>query len=296
MKKIFFIFSLFYYTCSFSQVKSVAPQFVTDPTKDSIGYSIPNIAGVKWLYDSRIINTSVAGGPITTLPTIGFNPGAGISASKWIANTFYGSQSPTASLTGGNIYELTTSNQTHNLNWTYGRQSATVTIATVVINPGSFNVFSSQPSQPGTISGTQSVTTTANTNTTYTLTVTTTDSKTATSTTTDTFLPRFYYGRCAGSTPTTTEILAFAGGNNPLTGSHAIGPVTITASGSKWPFFSYPASEGFVTIIKDVNGFDVTSAFVLTTVSLTNTSGYTQAYNIYTLNAATASNYTITTN
>src|SRR5260221_4855826 len=188
---------------------------------------------------------------VSSLPVIGqvISAGSPDNVAHQLGNQ---SQSPTASLTGGTLYELTVSNQTHNLSWTYGRQAATLNITTAVINPGSFNVFSSQPSQPGSLSGIQSVTTTANVNTTYTITVTTSDSKTATSSTTDTFLPRLYYGRSVGSSPTTTEILAFAGGNNPLTASHAIGPVTITASGSgsKWPFFTYPASEGFVTIIK----------------------------------------------
>lgn len=241
---------------------------------------------------------TVPGGPITSIPVLAFNPGTGLSSSAWIIATFYASQPPTASLTGGTVYELTVSNQTHNLSWGYGRQSATATIATAVINPGSFNVFGSQPSQPGTITGTQGVTTTANTNTTYTITVTTTDSKTATASTTDTFLPRFYYGRSASATPNQTIILAVAGGSNPLSANHTFptptNPITITASGSNNPYFSYPTSQGAATVIKDVNGFNVFTAFNQTTVSVTNALGYTQNYYCYTLNAATASDYTIT--
>lgn len=240
--------------------------------------------------------TTIPGGPITTFPTIGTNPGTNISAGQWIINAFYGTQNPTASLTGGTVYELTVSNQTHNLSWGYGRQSATATIASAVINPGNFNVFGSQPSQPGTITGTQSVTTTANTNTTYTITVTTSDSKTATASTTDTFLPRFYYGRSSSATPNQTIILAVAGGSNPLTANKAQTGLVITASGSNYPYFAYPSSEGAINNIFDVNGFNVTSAFNLTVVSVINASSYVQNYNVYTLNAATSSNYTITTN
>lgn len=239
---------------------------------------------------------SVPGGAITSIPTLGFNPGTSLSPAQWIINTFYASQPPTASLTGGTVYELTTSNQTHNLSWGYGRQSATAIIVSAVINPGTLNVFGSQPTQPGTITGTQSVTTTANTNTTYTITVTTSDSKTATASTTDTFLPRFYYGRSSSATPNQTIILAVAGGSNPLTASKAQTGLVITASGSNYPFFAYPSSEGAINNIFDVNGFNVTSAFNQTTVSVTNASGYNQNYLVYTLNAATASNYTITTN
>jgi len=229
---------------------------------------------------------------ITSLPAIS----DATATPQDFVNLFYQSMPPTAALTGGTVYELTTSNQTHNLSWTYGRQSATATISSADINPGTFHEFGSQPTQPGTTSGTQSVTTTANTNTTYTFLVTTADAKTASATTTDTFSPRFYYGRSSVSSPTSTQLLAFAGGNDPLTASRAQAALVITASGSNYPFFSYPTSEGAVTLIKDVNGFDVTTAFNQTTVSLTNSQGYTQNYYVYTLNAATSSNYTITTN
>lgn len=293
MKKAIFLFLAFICLKTQAQVIVTQPyifqketQVLTTPVNPNDVVRLSDIGG----------GSTVPGGPITTFPAIGTNPGTSISAAQWIINAFYGTQTPTASLTGGTVYELTTSNQTHNLSWGYGRQSATATIATAVINPGSLNVFGSQPTQPGTITGSQSVTTTANTNTTYTITVTTTDSKTATASTTDTFLPRFYYGRSSSATPNSTIILAFAGGSNPLTASKAQTGLVITASGSNYPFFAYPSSEGAINNIFDVNGFNVTSAFNQTTVSVTNASGFTQNYFCYTLNAATASNYTITTN
>lgn len=253
----------------------------------------------RWPEMTRMISSSggtIPGGPITSIPVLTFNPGTNLKASDWIIATFYASQPPTALLTGGTVNELTASNVTHSLSWVYGRQSATATISTAVINPGSFNVFGSQPTQPGTISGGRSVTTTANTNTTYTLTVTTSDGKSATSSTTDTFLPRFYYGRSSSATPNSTIILAFAGGGNPLTGGKAQTSILITSSGSNYPFFSYPSSEGAINNIFDVNGFNVTNSFNQTTVSVTNTQGYNQNYFVYTLNAATSSSYTLTSN
>lgn len=240
--------------------------------------------------------SKITGGTISTLPFLGQVLPHNIPVDSAFKLLYFGSQPPTATLTGGTVYELTVSNKTHSLAYNYGRQSATATIATVVINPGSFNVFTSQPAQPGTVSGTQSVTTTANTNTTYTETVTTTDSKTATSSTSDTFLPRFFYFRSPDAVPTQADILAFAGGSNPLQAGHNITAAVIIASGSNYPAFAYLASEGNVTVILDVNGFNVTSAFNATTISLTNSQGYTASYRVYTLNAATSSNYTITTN
>lgn len=304
MKKIILILCLFIPVLAWAQ----SPVIISQPylfqkyitTKDSIlkvNNDQDTLASRRYVRNLLISAGSlIPGGAITSLPTVGFNPGTSLSASDFIKNVFYASQPPTASLTGGTVYELTVSNKTHNLNFSYGRQSATNTIATAVVNPGSFNVFGSQPSQPGTVSGTQGVTTTANTNTTYTLTVTTSDSKVATSSTSDTFLPRFFYFRSANSAPTSSDILAFAGGSNPLQSGHAIGPVTIIASGSNYPAFSYASNLGTVTTILDVNGFNVTSAFNVTTVSLTNSQGYTQNYSVYTLNSATSSNYTITTN
>lgn len=294
MKRLLYLILLLPIWC-FGQSPVLPVQLTTNTA-----YIEPS-TGSHWFYNGVTYGwwnagVTIPGGAITTIPVVGFNPGSNLSAGQWIIDSFYGTQAPTASLTGGTVFELTVSNQTHSLSWSYGRMSNTATIASATINPGSFNIFGSQPTQPGVVTGSQSVTTTANTNTTYTELVTTSDGKTATSTTTDTFLPRFYYGRCVGTAPTTTEILAFAGGSNPLSASHAQGPFTIVASGSNYFFFSYPASEGAVTIIKDVNGFDVTTSFNLTTVTLVNSQGFSSTYNRYTHNAATSGNYTITTN
>lgn len=243
-----------------------------------------------WTKDSRTgyfkLNSggggTIPGGPITSIPVLAFNPGTGLSASAWIIAAFYASQAPTSALTGGTVYELTVSNKTHNLNWSYGRQSATATIASAVINPGTFNVFGSQPTQPGTISGIQSVTTTANTNTTYSLLVTTSDAKTATATTTDTFLPNYYYGRSATTTPNTATILTVAGGGNNLSASRGQ-TFIVTASGNNYIYFAYPSTEGALTSLT-VGGFQSLSAFTQSTVSLTNASGFTQNYFLYVSN------------
>lgn len=202
------------------------------------------------------------------------------------------SQPPIATLNGGTVYELTVTNPTTTLAWTYSRNTLTAPIVSAVINPGNFNEFSS----PTSGSGTQNVTTTANTNTTYNFLVTSQDGSTINPTTSVTFLPRFYYGRSSSSTPNQTIVLAVAGGGSTLSNSKAQNSLLITASGSNYPYFAYPSSEGAINNIFDVNGFNVTSAFNQTTVSITNASGFTQSYFIYTLNAATSGNYTITTN
>jgi len=238
-------------------------------------------------------SSTITGRTISSLPEIGQVITTGTPNEVFIQ--LYGqTQVPTASLSGGTTYELGITAATHNLSFSYGRQAATATISTAVITPGQLNVYSTQPAQPGSVSGTQSVTTPSNTNRTYTLTVTTSDAKVATATTTDTWLPGRYWGRSSSATPDNTIILAVAGGNQELSSSVA-GTFTITASGSNYPFFAYPLSEAALTSIKDVNGFEVISAFNVTTVSVTNVNGYTQNYRVYTLNSTTASNYQITT-
>lgn len=240
---------------------------------------------------------TITGGTILALPTIGETITTGSPDNVW--NQMYRPPlPPTAGLSGGSQSEYSTSNKTHSLSWSYGRQATTATISTAVINPGSFNVFGSQPTQPGTVSGSQSVTTTANTNTTYTTTVTASSAPTtATASTADTWAPGIYYGRSTSTTPTSTEILAVAGGAKVISTGHAFpSGITVVASGSNHPFIAINATQGSITVIKDVNNFDVTSSFPTTTVSVTNVNGYTANYTVYTFVTATSSNYFFTTN
>lgn len=235
-------------------------------------------------------STIINGFTVYTAPTIGQVIPTGTPEEVFKA-LFSQTQPPTATLSGGTVYELTTSNKTHNLSFSYGRQANTATISTAVINPGSLNVYSTQPAQPGTVSGTQSVTTTANTNTTYTLTVTTseTPAKTTTATTTDTFLPGRYWGRSSISTPSNGVILAVAGGDKQLNGSKANSGFTVTASGSNYVFYAYPSSLGDLTSLT-VGGFASLPAFTKTVISLTNVEGFTQNYNVYTSNNTFSAN------
>ncbi len=316
MKKLIYIFLLLF-ICSFAYAQDPQPAapgssfsiqvyrkiFGPDTTTILYGNGLwTYLARQSWVNKYFVKKTDSAytlpGGPITTFPAPGDNPGTNISPTAFIIKEFYGANPPTSSITGGTLYELTVSNKTHNLQYSYGRTSSTNPISAAVVNPGSVNVFAlgGQPAKPGTISAPLSVTTTANTNTTYAILVTSNDGKTSSASTSDTFLPRLFYGRTSSTAPTTADILAFAGGSNPLLAGHAIGPIVIVASGANRPFIAHASNLGSITKILDINGFDVTSAFNTATISLTNSQGFTQNYTTYTLNAATSSNYTITTN
>lgn len=220
----------------------------------------------------------VPGGPITTIPVVGTNPGTNLASEDWIIATFYGTQPPTATLTGGGTYELTSdATLDATLNWGASRQAATATLATIVV--ASVSQSFSQPSAPGTVSGTQAVTVTTNTSTTYSNVVTTTDSRTATATTTFTYRAKYYRGFVPNNNPSDAEILAATGGT--VGGTFA---TTYLAAGdlseplsTSYIVFAFPASFGTATI--KINGLAV--SYTLITRSLTNASGYSQLYNIY---------------
>jgi len=281
MKRLHFLALCLISLNSFAQTTPWSTTTTTSQTRKLNGAN-----EIRWLWGSNLYSLpdsiNITATSITSLPFVGQTIVPGNPASVW-RQMFGQTQIPTASLSGGTAYELGVSAATHNLSWSYGRQAATATISTAVISPGSLSVFGSQPAQPGTVSGTQSVTTPSNTNRTYTLTVTTTDGKTATATTTDTWLPGRYWGRSASATPDNTIILAVAGGNKELSGAKDKSGFTVTSSGSNYVYYAYPASLGDLTFIS-VGGFSSFGAFTKSVVSVTNINGYTQNYNVYTSN------------
>lgn len=207
---------------------------------------------------------------------------------------YYQTTPPTATLTGGSQAELhSAGSYSVTLNWSASRQAATATLLTIVVDDASQSF--SQPSAPGTVSGTKSVTVTYNTTNTFTNTVTTTDSKTATATTSFYFYPKGYYGRTASSVPDNSTILAAAGGAAyQWATSKAKSAFTITASGSNYVYYAYPSSLGELTSIM-VGGFESWAAFTLNVISVTNASGYVQNYNVYVSNNTFSGNATLIT-
>ncbi len=219
---------------------------------------------------------TIAAGAISSLPTIGFNPGTNITSNDFITNVFYQSQPPTATLTGGGTYEFTTAGSTaRTLSWTAGRQAATSTLATVVVD-GVSQTFT-QPAQGASVSGNKNATVLHNTNTTYSNVVTTTDSKTATATTTFTYQNKIYAGFVTSNNPSDADIIAatgssYVGGQFSATRNQS--GVLTTPSSSKYFVFVAPASYGTPNII--INGLGVT--FNQTTRSFTNASGGISSY------------------
>jgi len=167
------------------------------------------------------------------------------------------------------------------LSYSIGFQTATVSPVT-----GSITSTDSQSYPLGsftaTTSNAQSVTLQRNVNTTFTLTATSGDSKTATATTTFFWKPKVYYG-CSINLPTTTEILATSGGSSYFSSAKGSSQLSTTVPSGNYyhMFYAYPSSFGTLTSVKDNAGNQLINAFTVTTLSITNDSGYTQNYYVY---------------
>jgi len=243
-------------------------------------------SGRKWQRMSTIDSSHdfVPGGPITSNDIIGFNPGTGITTSTFIQNVFYQSQAPIATLTGGLTLELRSS-QTMNytLNWSAGRLLATKTLQNIIV-AGQTESFT-QPSAPGTVSGTQDVSFPANTDITYSNVVTTTDSKSTTATTTFAFLPKRYYGWI--STSDTAGIGTFGYDDSKITALNGeLSPSKIKTwntgnpTGTQIYVYAYYYTAGNLNNLI-LNGFNSLDAFNVIQRQFTNALGFTGQWIIY---------------
>ena len=192
------------------------------------------------------------------------------------------SQNPTASLSGGFAQErlATGANLTYTLNWGAGRQGAgtnilaTATLSSIVV-AGNSESFT-QPSAPGSVSGTQSVSIARNTTTSFTNSVTATDGKSASAGTSFTFYDKRYLGWSTSTTPTNDEILAAVYQDNSG-GSTGLTQTLAQVGTAKYLFFANTSNVSGVV----VNGFPSTAAFSLNgSITVNNASGGTNTYHI----------------
>lgn len=265
---------------SISKISKVDSVYISGDTL----YTLKN--GVSKSYRLAKLDTLLNGTkPISSLPAVGYNPNTNC-LSCWIDDVYHQSQVPGAGLTGGQVMELMTGGSSINytVNWTATRQSATSTLATIVV--GNASQTFTQPAQPGTVSGTQVVPVTRNVPNTFQNVVTTTDNKTATASTVFSFLPKRYFGLVNTQVPSDANIIA-AGGE--LSASPVKTYVQTPPSGSQYLMYAYPTGEGDLTNIY-INGDPAIQSMTLTKRTLTNASGYSQQYNIYISNNAFMAN------
>jgi len=206
---------------------------------------------------------------------------------------FYPTQVPTASLTGGETRELMAAGADLNytLSYTAGRQAATEPLASIVV-AGNTKTFT-QPSAPGTVSGTQAVTVVRNTNTTFTNTVTTTDGKQAQASTGVYWSAKFYYGFVSSATPSNSEVISM---NGVFYSGGSYSNTVATPSTAGRIAFAKPVNTGtFGSII--INTFlQPSDNYTITTQSITNASGYTQDYYVLVFGTSTGGGYSFTAN
>ncbi|MBS1641533.1 MAG: hypothetical protein JSR11_03560 [Bacteroidetes bacterium] len=244
--------------------------------------------------DSLKLITEAAAKQYTDAKVLGATPDSSIYLTHTQGDAAYvriQTQNPTASLSGGNSYELHSAGTFGGtLNWSAGRQAATQAASataniTSIVAAGTTQSFSN-PTAGSSVSGSQSVTVTWNTNAAYYLTVTTADGKTATASTSYNFYPKNYFGYSSNATPTAADVLNCNGGSNFLSGAKAYTPTVTLPNNANYyyVYYAYPTNMGALTSIKDGAGNQVISAFTQTTVSITNASGYTQNYYVYTSN------------
>lgn len=219
-------------------------------------------------------NVFINGGPITSLASIGYNPGINISLEDWINSVFYDSQLPIAGLTGGGTFEFTAdSTSLKQLSWTATRQSATQSLVSIIVN-GIAQLFV-PPAAGGTVIGALNVTINNNVTSSFTSTVTTLDGKVAVATTVFNFRHKFYRGFVSVSNPTDANLIA-AGGIF-ATNYNASGVFTAPLSES-YVAFAFPLSFGNLPTIK-INGLAV--EYILTQRAFINPLGYSEIYNIF---------------
>jgi hypothetical protein len=238
----------------------------------------------RWILIGSGSGSVIAGGAITSVPTVGFNPGTGLTSDQFIVNSFYQSQPPTAALTGGVILEFRSA-QTMNytLNWSAGRQSATTPLSSIIV-AGITQSFS-QPSAGNSVSGTQAVSFPTNTDITYSNVVTTTDGKSATANTTYAFAPQRYFGWINVSD--TIGIRVFGYNDSKITSlgselsySKAKTWNTGSPSGTQIYVYAYYAPAGILNNLI-LNGFPSISAFNGIQRQFTNALGFTGNWIIY---------------
>jgi hypothetical protein len=207
-------------------------------------------------------------------------------------------QNPTASLSGGSNYELHSAGTFNpTLSYSAGRLAAGTNIAATspfasITVAGNSESTTGCSSPPCTISGTQGVTVTYNTNTSFSNIVLTTDGKSATATTNFNFYSTYYRGYVSSSSPSDADL--YSAGYNFLNtaNSKATSGTFANPSSSSYIVFAYPSRFGTATI--SINGLGV--SYILTTRSVTNQSGYSENYNVYTSPFSTSSGVSFVVN
>lgn len=251
--------------------------------------------GTKWnpLTNTTIIVDSsgngiprdtLQGGPFSSVPQVGFNPGSNLTPAQVVQAAFYSSQPPTATLTGGQNLELMGDGDDlpFTLNWTAGRNFATQPLQSILV-AGVSKSFA-QPAVNSSVSGTHAITTPRNTNNTFVIEVTTTDGKITQASTQFNWFAKRYAGWNATNNPDDSQLLSglvSEAATTPAKGTaNALWNVPAPTGGPKYFFYAYPSEWGDLQHFI-LNGFESLNSFTKIQRNVQNASGFVQEYNIY---------------
>ena len=242
---------------------------------------------IRWNFgDAGIYLPFMAGFTVTGTPTVG-QVITGGSYEDIIRQLFNPSQVPTAGLTGGVVQERVAAGAdlSYSLNYSYGRQASTLPIKTdgtgAVLTGASqsYNVYTTAPGAPGSVSGTQAVTVPRNVSNTFTLTVRSTD-RTQTATTSFSFYDKRYLGFATAAlqgdgTPTDADTRSAVFQDNSGATTTISSYVIATQPSDRYLYFVTTSPVSSVTI----NGTPSTDTFNLNiTRTFVNASGGSRSY------------------
>lgn len=222
-------------------------------------------------------------GIITSDPAVGFNPGVNITADSFIIASFYQSRPPTATLSPNAVFEYMEEGDVMGgtINWTAGRQVGTKNISDIEITGPinqSFHPTFSNPSAPGTISGSQNIVFERNTYNAFTNTVTTSDGKIASASVVIDFRWKKHWGFVSTKPPSPSTVRALSG---QLSTGKSMTSFSVAAPGAAaYLVYCYPAEWGELSSLS-IGNIESLTAFSRYTVSHTNSYGATTNYYYY---------------
>jgi len=242
--------------------------------------------------------------PITGSVFNGENPGTN-DLVKWIEYLFYPSQGPTSSLsiTYGSETKTTITLEkmadgadlSATLNWEAGRQAATKLLSSITVAADTTAFV--QPNEGASVSGNANVTVPRNENTSFSVRVVTEDNKLSSSSVNFRFMWKRYYGFIATSlandvmlTPTNGQILSLS---SEFASSRGF-TKTVSPGSAKRLVIAYPLSMDSNDMEIKISGFDQKGAFDRQVISVTNQSGATTDYVVYTAKNNTSNSITFT--
>ena len=239
----------------------------------------------------NVSNPLITAGPITQIPSIGFNPGTNLSASDWINKTYYPFVHASVSLYGDNLYEVGTSNNC-TLSFSITARSETVfasghtdrtfpTPQTAIKSWGSGNSSQTINTTFHPIQGTND--SLRKTFVAFELVGGNGSPETVQSSivTLSSCYPYFYGMNSSDLSSGGSGFYSAFSSTRIVKNCSSSTNINYNSSTLQYAYFAFPATCPDITVIKDQNNYDWTNSFTKTTVNVTGTGWSNVSYKIY---------------